>query len=188
MENFRVVESLTDEKGAEQYYDAAMDAQGNSGEIAAKRITRAVIKLAHEKPIRPPEPPTDNEIRRAAFEQKQQADIREDIVDRIAPSIRQFLLRLDDAGRLRKMTVTNTKITNEKLLAVLSNLGYITPEMAEAKELDINGIIAGQLLTDKKLSKVNKQVLVGPHRNMVRDIIDEEVLNYIVATSREDIT
>jgi hypothetical protein len=147
------------------------------------KLTSLMAKIAIERAggirdERPPEPITPAQQRELDFEQQQREAIKNAISKRLGAEIFQFLALLQQSGRLTDGAETKLTIGNEKLLKLLSEHGYIDAEMADQAQLDLTGLIAGQLLTSKTMPDASKHILVGPYRGLVKELIGDGIGRY----------
>jgi hypothetical protein len=137
------------------------------------------VKRAAQRMLQISEPITDIQQRKLDLEARRREAVRNDIASKFSPHIRKILAVIDKKpGRLAQATITNRKISDHRLTSKLGEYGYISPEIAEAGELDLAGIIAGLLLTDQTIPEVDKYNLTGLNRHISKEVIEAEIENY----------
>jgi hypothetical protein len=152
---------------------------GELDEISDDPKSSRAVQRAAQRMLQITDPFNNIQQRKLDLEARQREAVRNGIASKFSPHIRKILAAIDKKpGRLAEATITNRKISDHSRALRLGEYGYISPEMAEADELDLVGIIAGLLLADQTIPENDKHNLTGLNRHISKEVIEAEIENY----------
>jgi hypothetical protein len=180
MKSYERIDTQAERRHPEDAFSWPETVEDPDGAAGRKRISIAAQAALQEHTLYE-QPVSDFQTRKLALEIRQRNAIYADILFKLGSNIRDYLMRLDLTGKLEDALTSNRKINDRQLTEKLGEYGFISPEMAVERELNLTGKIAGLILTDKTIPKEAKHNLTGLNRHIAKDVIEDEINSYIAS-------
>jgi hypothetical protein len=184
MKSYERIDTLAERRHPEDALSWPETGEDPDGAASRKLISIAAQAALQEHTLY--EPVSDFQTRKLALEIRQRNAIYDDILFKLGSNISDYLTRLDLTGKLAEALTSNRKINDRQLPEKLGDYGFISPEMAAERELNLTGIITGLILTDKTIPEEAKHNLTGLNRHIAKDVIEDEINSYVASKSESN--